>query len=100
MKTVKYSVKMYLSYFAVDTKIDSTPLEASRYDENADYHPHYGCKMDKAHITMVGTLPVFMTHTRGLAGDPQELIKHIEALKKMDAKYPPRNNLSTFLHCT
>ena len=42
--------------------------------------------MDKAHITMVGTLPVFMTHIRGLAGDPQELIKHIEALKKMDAK--------------
>jgi hypothetical protein len=69
-----------------EAKIDSTPLEASRYDENADYHPHYGCKMDKAHITMVGTLPVFMTHTRGLAGDPQELIKHIEALKKMDSK--------------
>ena len=73
-----------------EAKIDSTPLEASRYDENADYHPHYGCKMDKAHdkahITMVGTLPVFMTHTKGLAGDPQELIKHIEALKKMDAK--------------
>ena len=74
-------------------KIDSTPLEASRYDEYADYHPHYGCKMDKAHITMVGTLPVFMTHTRGLAGDPQELIKHIEALKKMDAKDSLRNNL-------
>jgi hypothetical protein len=69
-----------------EAKIDSTPLEASRYDEYADYHPHYGCKMDKAHITMVGTLPVFMTHTRGLAGDPQELLKHIEALKKMDAK--------------
>ena len=69
-----------------EAKIDSTPLEASRYDEYADYHPHYRCKMDKAHITMVGTLPVFMTHTRGLAGDPQELIKHIEALKKMDAK--------------
>jgi len=41
--------------------------------------------MDKAHITMDGTLPVFMTHTRGLAGDPHELIKHIEALKKMDS---------------
>src|SRR5450756_1697232 len=33
-----------------EAKIDSTPLEASRYDENADYHPHYGCNMDKAHI--------------------------------------------------
>ena len=61
-------------------------LEASRYDEYANYYPHYVCKMDKVYITMVGTLPVFMTHTRGLAGDPQELLKHIEALKKMDAR--------------
>src|SRR5664280_1506073 len=68
-----------------EAKIDSTPLEASRYDMYADYNVHYGCKMDKAHITMVGTLPVFMTHTRGLAGDSQELINHIEALKKMNA---------------
>lgn len=37
--------------------------------------------MDKAHITMVGTYPVFMTHTKGLAGDSPELINHIEALK-------------------
>ena len=40
-----------------EAKIDSTPLEASRYDKHADYNPHYGCKMDKAHITMVGTYP-------------------------------------------
>lgn len=68
-----------------DAKIDSTPLEASRYDKYADYNTHYGCKMDKAHITMVGTYPVFMTHTNGVAGDSPELIKHIEALKKMNA---------------
>ena len=41
--------------------------------------------MDKAHITMVGTYPVFMTHTKGVAGDSPELINHIEALKKMNA---------------
>jgi len=41
--------------------------------------------MDKAHITMVGTYPVFMTHTKGLAGDSPELINHIEALEKMNA---------------
>jgi len=70
---------------ATEAKIDSTPLEASRYDKHADYNPHYGCKMDKAHITMVGTYPVFMTHTKGLAGDSPELINHIEALKKMNA---------------
>jgi hypothetical protein len=68
-----------------EAKIDSTPLEASRYDKYADYNPHYECKMDKAHITMVGTYPVFMTHTNGKAGDSPELIKHIEALKKMNA---------------
>jgi hypothetical protein len=69
-----------------EAKIDSTPLEASRYDMYADYNVHYGCKMDKAHITMVGTYPVFMTHTNGVAGDSPELIKHIKALKNMDAK--------------
>ncbi len=68
-----------------EVKIDSTPLEASRYDKHADYNPHYGCKMDKAHITMVGTYPVFMTHTKGLAGDSPEPISHIEALKKTNA---------------
>ncbi len=40
--------------------------------------------MDKAYITMVGTYPVFMTHTKGVAGDSPELINHIEALKKMN----------------
>lgn len=68
-----------------EAKIDSTPLEASRYDKHADYNPHYQCKMDKAHITMVGTYPIFMTHTNGNASDSPELIKHIEALKKMNA---------------
>lgn len=68
-----------------EAKIDSTPLEASRHDKHADYNPHYECKMDKAHITMVGTYPVFMTYTKGLAGDSSELINHIEALKKMNA---------------
>ena len=68
-----------------EAKIDSTPLEASRYDKYADYNTHYECKMDKAHITMVGTYPVFMTHTNGSAGDSPQLIKHVEALKKMNA---------------
>jgi hypothetical protein len=40
-----------------DAKLDSTPLEASRYDFYSDFNPHYGCKMDKAHITMIGTFP-------------------------------------------
>jgi len=68
-----------------EAKIDSTPLEASRYDKHADYNPHYECKMDKAHITMVGTYPIFMTHTKGLSGDSPELINHVESLKNMNA---------------
>lgn len=67
-----------------DVKIDSTPLEASRYDKYADYNSHYECKMDKAHITMIGTYPVFMTHTKGVAGDSPDLVNHIEALKKIN----------------
>ncbi|NJD54692.1 MAG: ISNCY family transposase, partial [Candidatus Methanoperedens sp.] len=56
-----------------DAKLDSTPLEASRYDVHSDFNPHYECKMEKAHITMIGTYPVFMTHTNGLAGDSPQV---------------------------
>lgn len=71
---------------AKDGKLDSTPLEASRYDKYSDFNPHYGCKMDKAHITMIGTYPVFMTYTDGVAGDSLELPLHIAVLLKMNAK--------------
>ncbi len=69
-----------------DAKLDSTPLEASRYDTHSDFNPHYECKMDKAHITMIGTYPIFMTYTDGLAGDSPELPLHIAALIRMNAK--------------
>jgi len=36
-------------------------------------------------LQWLGTYPVFMTHTGGIAGDSPELINHIEALKKMNA---------------
>lgn len=67
-------------------KTDSTPLEASRYDTHSDYNGHYECKMDKAHITMVGTHPVFMTYTKGNSGDSPELSAHIDALVEQDIK--------------
>jgi hypothetical protein len=71
---------------AKDAKLDSTPLEASRYDFFSDFNPHYGCKMDKAHITMIGTFPIFMNYTDGLVGDSPQLPVHIAALSKMNAK--------------
>ncbi len=49
--------------------IDSTPLEASRYNSDADYSVHYEIRMDKAHIVMVNGFPLFMTVTAGNAGD-------------------------------
>lgn len=69
-----------------DAKLDSTPLEASRYDKYSDFNIHYECKMDKAHITMIGTYPIFMNYTDGLVGDSPQLPVHIAALIKMNAK--------------
>jgi uncharacterized protein Usg len=69
---------------ARDLKTDSTPLEASRYDKHSDYNPHYGCKMDKAHITLIGVFPLYMTYTNGLAHDSPELRQHIEFLTKLN----------------
>jgi hypothetical protein len=69
-----------------EAKLDSTPLEASRYDAHSDFNPYYECKMDKAHITMIGTYPVFMTYTDGNDGDSPQLPLHIAALLKMKAK--------------
>ena len=40
--------------------VDSTPLEASRYDPNAPYNPHYQIRMDKAHIFHLGRYPLGM----------------------------------------
>lgn len=68
-----------------NAKLDSTPIEASRYNKYCDYNPHYGCKMDKAHITMIGTCPVFMNYTRGNEGDSPQLTHHINALLAMNA---------------
>ncbi len=69
-----------------EAKLDSTPLEASRYDTHSDFNVYYECKMDKAHITMIGTYPVFMTYTDGNDGDSPQLPLHIAALLKMNAK--------------
>ncbi len=63
---------------------DSTPLEASRYDKYADYNEQYGCKIDKAHITMKGTYPLLMTHTGGNANDSPPLEPRLITLNELD----------------
>ncbi|AKB36412.1 hypothetical protein MSSAC_1822 [Methanosarcina siciliae C2J] len=67
-----------------EAKIDSTPLEASRYDKHDDYNPHYECKMDKSHITMIGTYPVYNPYKRCCRGFSRTYQPY-EALKKTNA---------------
>lgn len=57
---------------SIDTRvytIDSTPLEAGRYNFQAKYNPHYEIRMDKSHILMASGFPMMQIHTDGLAGD-------------------------------
>jgi hypothetical protein len=82
---------------AKDAKMDSTPLEASRYDFFSDFHPHYKCKMDKAHITMIGTFPIFMNYTDGLVGDSPQVPIHIAALLKMNVENLVKNGMPSLL---
>jgi len=49
--------------------IDSTPVQASRYNRDADYNPYYEIRMDKCHILMVNGHPLFMIQSSGNAGD-------------------------------
>jgi hypothetical protein len=49
--------------------LDSTPMQASRYNFDADYHPHYEIRMDKAHMIMADGFPISMLHSNGHAND-------------------------------
>lgn len=62
---------------------DSTPVEASRYDYNAEYNTHYNFRIYKAHITMLETIPLYMSFTDGVAGDNPESLKNMVVLKKI-----------------
>lgn len=57
---------------------DSTPLEASRYSDWADYNPHYRIKMAKAHIVMVDGIPLFFRFSNGNGGDNPALIELLD----------------------
>lgn len=64
--------------------LDSTPVEASRYDHYAEFHPHYRCKMYKAHIFHLGNYPVFCCFSGGTESDSTyatDLIKGVEPMK-------------------
>ena len=66
--------------------IDSTPLEASRYNADAAYNPHYQCKMDKAHIFHLGEYPVACRISGGNESDTMHASSLITAVKEMKPK--------------
>jgi hypothetical protein len=70
---------------------DSTPVEASRYGYYANYNPHYKCKMYKSHITMLETVPLYMSFTPGLTGDNPESLKNMEILNKIGITFDVMN---------
>jgi hypothetical protein len=39
--------------------IDTTPVEAPRYDKYVKFNSHYGCKMYKMHIFHLNKIPLF-----------------------------------------
>lgn len=49
--------------------IDSTPLEASRFNFDAQFNVHYAVRMDKAHIVMINGVPLFNIQTPGRRND-------------------------------
>lgn len=49
--------------------IDSTPIEASRYSDWAEYNGHYKIFMGKLHIIMANGIPIMGRFTNGNYGD-------------------------------
>lgn len=63
---------------SITLTMDSSPLEASRYSEWADFNPHYNIKMAKAHIMMIRGIPLFYTFTNGNVGDCPEFMELLD----------------------
>ena len=57
---------------------DSTPMEASRYSEWADFNPHYRIKMAKDHIVMINGVPLMHRITNGNRADNPEMRRLVE----------------------
>lgn len=69
---------------STDAILDSTPIEASRYDKYAACNPHYGCKMYKAHIIHLGDCPLYCCFSGGNEADNTYAPALIQATKTMN----------------
>lgn len=63
---------------SITLTVDSTPLEASRYSDWADFNVHYGIRMAKSHIVMISGHPLFNMFTNGNKGDCPEFIEMLQ----------------------
>lgn len=66
--------------------MDSTPVEASRYDKYAEFNVHYEFKMYKAHIFHLGDIPLFCSFSEGNSSDSTHAIGLINSVEKMNPK--------------
>lgn len=64
--------------------IDSTPVEAARYDKYAQFNPHYQCKMYKMHIFHLDQFPLFEIFTEGKAHDSPYTVPLCETVRLMN----------------
>lgn len=69
---------------AQEAIIDSTPLEASRYNLYALYYPHYQIKMYKAHIFHYGNYPLYMIYSDGTTNDKPCFYPLIQTVSGME----------------
>jgi hypothetical protein len=69
-----------------DAILDSTPVEASRYDKYAAYNPHYDCKMYKAHIIHLGECPLYCCFSGGNEADSTYAKELTQAMERMNPR--------------
>lgn len=67
--------------------IDSTPLEASRYDRYADFNTHYNCKMYKGHIFHLGNYPIALVFSDGNDHDSTKVSDLINRISGIPLKF-------------
>jgi len=64
--------------------VDSTPIEASRYDNYAKFNPHYFCKMFKMHIFHLDEFPLYEIFSEGNDPDAPYAIPLAEHVIQMN----------------
>lgn len=67
--------------------VDSTPIEASRYDKYAQYNPHYRINMYKMHIFHIDDFPLYEIFSDGNEHDAPYAIPLAEEVVRMKPSF-------------